>query len=172
MTETEHKLTPKLSTRFHKKATGGSHLKPIAILLAAITISTHADGSYNVVWDSPSKDHNGSMPLGNGDIGVNAWAQADGTLHVLIGKTDSWDDNARLVKVGKVIFQFPPDTFTGNFRQELDLATGSILIQDNIRLWVDANQPVIHLTTDLPVTARPALWRTEKYTLPASKSAT
>ena len=30
---------------------------------------------YNVVWDSPSKDYSGSMPLGNGDIGVNAWLE-------------------------------------------------------------------------------------------------
>jgi hypothetical protein len=30
---------------------------------------------YNFVWDSPSKDCAGSMPLGNGDIGVNAWVE-------------------------------------------------------------------------------------------------
>ena len=55
---------------------------------------------YNVVWESPSQDAHGSMPLGNGDIGLNAWALADGSLHLLISKTDTWDDNARLVKVG------------------------------------------------------------------------
>ena len=26
---------------------------------------------YNVIWDSPSQDHNGSMPIGNGDIGTH-----------------------------------------------------------------------------------------------------
>jgi hypothetical protein len=31
----------------------------------------------NVVWDSPSKDHNGSMPIGNGDIGMNVWVEAE-----------------------------------------------------------------------------------------------
>ncbi len=122
-----------------------------------------AAAQYNVVWDSPSTDHNGSMPLGNGDIGLNAWAQADGTLHFLISKTDAWDDNSRLVKVGKVVVRFNPNTFAGKFRQELDLPTGSILFQDEIRLWVDANHPVIHLTTELPATASIELWRTNRH---------
>jgi len=30
---------------------------------------------YDVVWNSPSKDQNGSMPLGNGSIGINAWIE-------------------------------------------------------------------------------------------------
>jgi hypothetical protein len=29
-------------------------------------------GSYNIVWDSPSQDAHGSMPLSNGDVGINA----------------------------------------------------------------------------------------------------
>ena len=43
------------------------------------------------------------MPLGNGDIGLNAWAHADGSIHLLISKTDAWDDNSRLVKVGEAL---------------------------------------------------------------------
>ncbi len=37
--------------------------------------------TFNVVWDSPSADHHGSMPLGNGDIALNAWMTKDGDLH-------------------------------------------------------------------------------------------
>ena len=33
-----------------------------------------------VVWDSPSQDYNGSMPLGNGDISLNAWFEPQGEL--------------------------------------------------------------------------------------------
>jgi len=47
-----------------------------AFLLAARVVTAQ----YNVVWDSPSADCHGSMPLGNGDIGLNAWAQTDGKL--------------------------------------------------------------------------------------------
>jgi hypothetical protein len=127
---------------------------------------------YNVVWDSPSADCRGSMPLGNGDIGLNAWAQADGSLHLLISKTDAWDDNARLVKVGEVVVRFAPDTFAGKFRQELNLAEGSIEISaasssinhspSTIRLWVDANRPIVHVTTELPAVAGIELWRTNR----------
>ena len=42
------------------------------------------------------------MPLGNGDISLNAWIAANGDLVFYIGKSDSWGDNARLLKVGRV----------------------------------------------------------------------
>src|SRR5208283_3619530 len=57
---------------------------------------------YDVTWDSPSTDARGSMPLGNGDISLNAWVEADGDLQFYIGKTDAWDDNSRLLKLGRV----------------------------------------------------------------------
>ena len=31
--------------------------------------------SCNVVWGSPSENAHGSMPLGNGDVGINAWVE-------------------------------------------------------------------------------------------------
>ncbi len=135
----------------------------ILFFTAFLFVARLVFAQYNVVWDSPSADGHGSMPLGNGDIGVNAWAQADSSIHLLISKTDAWDDNARLVKVGKVVVRFAQNPFAGKFRQELDLQTGSILFQETIRLWVDANQPVIHLTTDLPATATIELWRTNRH---------
>ena len=30
---------------------------------------------YDVVWHTPSDDAFGSMPLGNGDVGINAWVE-------------------------------------------------------------------------------------------------
>jgi hypothetical protein len=33
-----------------------------------------------VVWDTPSRDSSGSMPLGNGDIGLNVWVEEEGDL--------------------------------------------------------------------------------------------
>ena len=47
---------------------------------------------YNVIWDSPSRDHNGSMPIGNGDIGLNIWCQEDRDLVFYIRKTDAWSE--------------------------------------------------------------------------------
>ncbi len=132
---------------------------------------------YNVVWTSPSTNHHGSMPLGNGDIALNAWVSADGDLHFYIGKTDAWDDNARLVKVGKVRVHFEPNPFAAGkaFRQELRLSEGRIEIcagdprETQIRLWVDANHPVIQVTArsavPLEATASIELWRTRRQEL-------
>ncbi len=137
----------------------------------------------NVVWTSPSTDHHGSMPLGNGDVALNAWMTADGDLHFYLSKPDAWDDNARLVKVGKVRVHFEPNPIVsgGAFRQELNLNEGCIRItigadsatnsrpSATLRLWVDANHPVVHLTADSPkpieVTAFVELWRTNQQEL-------
>ena len=55
---------------------------------------------YEVVWDTPSADYNGTMPLGNGEIALNAWIEPSGDLRFYIARTDAWDDSGRLVKVG------------------------------------------------------------------------
>ncbi|MHC1767151.1 MAG: DUF5703 domain-containing protein [Verrucomicrobiia bacterium] len=48
--------------------------------------------AYNVVWTTPSKDSSGSMPLGNGEVGVNLWVEPDGDLLFYIARTDAWDE--------------------------------------------------------------------------------
>lgn len=127
--------------------------------------------AHNVVWDSPSGNANGSMPIGNGDIGMNAWVEANGDVVFYISKTDAWDENGRLCKIGRVRVKFdPPLTVKENFRQELKLRDGVIVIQSKIRneaatirLWVDANQPVVRVEADsaAPVSCRAEveLWR-------------
>ncbi|MBI9016665.1 MAG: LamG domain-containing protein [Phycisphaerae bacterium] len=136
--------------------------------------------SYNVLWDSPSKDASGSMPLGNGDIGINTWMQENGDLIIYISKTDSWGDNSRLLKVGKVRISFSPNILENpdtKFSQELKLKNGQIIIsimQGNKRLkceiWVDANNPTINIDTasdfEFTATAKIELWRNDRYELP------
>ena len=129
----------------------------------------------NVVWDSPSKNSSGSMPIGNGDIGLNVWVEENGDLLLLISKTDAWDENSRLLKVGRVRIALTPSPFVKGqpFRQELKLREGMIEIQSTISnqtskilVWVDANRPVIHVESEGPqphgVTAKIEVWRTEK----------
>ena len=133
--------------------------------------------AYNVVWDSPSKDVNGTMPLGNGDISANVWVQ-DGDLLFLIGKTDAWEENSINCKLARVRVKMSPNPFAaGNpFRQELRLQQGDMLIKGGtpgsevtLRLWVDANQPVIRVETrsDQPVSQQVLLetWRNEQSVL-------
>lgn len=114
--------------------------------------------AYNVVWTTPSTDSRGSMPLGNGDIGVNAWVEASGDLVFYISKTDAWGDDVfssyGLPKVGRVRIKLDPNPFAAGqpFVQTLRLQDGVMRIQAgsapaavNLALWVDANNPVIHV---------------------------
>ena len=108
--------------------------------------------SCNVVWDSPSTNSSGSMPLGNGDIGVNAWVEENGDMVFFISKTDAWTDCARLVKLGQVRVRLSPSLAIRPFRQELQLRQGQIVVRSGpegaattLRIWVDANRPVIHV---------------------------
>jgi hypothetical protein len=132
---------------------------------------------YNVVWDSPSKDYNGSMPIGNGDIGANVWVEPTGDLIFYLSKTDAWSGGGpdpELLKLGRFRVRLDKPLFQegATFRQELDLKTGSITIhasvgemKRSIRFWIDANRPVVHLDiqSSQPCTAEIALesWRAE-----------
>jgi hypothetical protein len=114
------------------------------------------------------------MPIGNGDIGVNTWVEQDGDLLLLISKTDAWSGIARLVKLGRVRVKLSPNPFVEGvrFRQTLKLRQGEIQIVAGpdesaivLRVWVDANRPVIHVeaTGENPFEVQVALelWRNE-----------
>ena len=128
---------------------------------------------YNVVWRTPSADSSGSMPLGNGDLGTNLWVEETGNLLFYIGKTDAWSENGRLLKLGRVRIRFSPNPFVKGapFSQTLNLSRGEIDIRVGAgpsgitsRVWVDANDPVIHIEAigrlefDVQVTLE--AWRT------------
>lgn len=108
---------------------------------------------YNVEWNTPSKDFTGSMPIGNGDIGLNVWVEKNGDLLFLIGKTDSYDENSTLLKLGRIRLRLTPNPFSegSSFSQVLNLNKSKIVIKEGnnftIRLWVDANNPVINVET-------------------------
>ncbi|MCA1597379.1 MAG: DUF5703 domain-containing protein, partial [Chloroflexi bacterium] len=44
---------------------------------------------YDVTWPTPSKDAAGSMPLGNGELGINLWAEKNGDLLFYLSRSDS-----------------------------------------------------------------------------------
>lgn len=134
--------------------------------------------SYNpdsLIWDTASSNSSGSMPIGNGDIGLNVWVEESGDLVFYISKTDTWDENARLLKLGRIRISLFPKLFDigTEFRQELDLSKGVIHIDSStdksnvsIRVWVDANNPVIHIEVASSISIESnvflELWRNEK----------
>ena len=112
---------------------------------------------YNQIWDSPCDNSSGSMPLGNGDIGVNAWVDTKGDLLFYVGKTDAWSENGRLLKVGRLRLHCSPvaKATTDTFRQELRLGQAEMVVdsgegdsRQQLRLWVDAHHPVVHVEVD------------------------
>ena len=103
----------------------------------------------NVIWNSPSKDSFGSMPLGNGDIGANVWVESDGDLLFYVSKVDAFDSNHGLPKLGRVRIRFTPVLDSRQFRQSLILRSGVITIHAgdvDLRVWIDANNPVVRVT--------------------------
>jgi len=125
----------------------------------------------NVSWNIPGPTSAQSMPIGNGDIGLNVWVETNGDLVFYISKTDSWsEDNYGswgLLKLGKVRVTLSPAPTMTPFLQVLKLRTGEILITENnttFRVWVDANNPVIRVesSSDQPNTMKVTLenWRT------------
>jgi len=129
----------------------------------------------DVVWQEPSKDSLGSMPLGNGDIGVNVWVESDGDLLFYLSLTDAWSENAQLLKLGRVRVHLSPNPFRPgqHFQQKLHLATGEIVITAGtglqavtLRVWVDANHPVVQVDMEGPsrfeVQADLEVWRTAR----------
>ncbi len=105
---------------------------------------------YNVIWESPSTDASGQMPLGNGDIAAGVYAIENGDLYLLLSKNDAFTQHGDIFKTGRVRVTLSPNPFAnGNsFKQTLDLKTGSILIEANgvkLRIWADANRSVYHV---------------------------
>jgi alpha-L-fucosidase 2 len=137
---------------------------------------------YDVVWNEPGKGSADSMPLGNGEIGLNVWTEANGDLFFYIGKTDAWSEHPRadtgLMKVGLVRVSLSPNSYVAGkpLVQALRLHDAEIEVTEAgtlLRVWVDANHGVIHveMNSDQPVKMKAELipWYTEadKIALPS-----
>ena len=149
-----------------------------SVLLLAVSSSSQraqdAPGVSNcavndVIWTMPGKNENDSMPIGNGDIAANVWTEQNGDVVLLVAKADAWTGLGKLVKLGRVRMKLSPSPFgsEGKFEQKLALEKGAIEIKsgvNTVRVWIDANHPVIHFETHLErpgtLQASVELWRT------------
>ncbi len=134
--------------------------------------------TFDVRWSRPGLSSRDSMPLGNGDIGLNVWTDDAGNVCFYISKTDAWDETGRLLKLGKVRLNFRPNPFGKGapFSQTLVLRDSAVEIQagqgdseTRVRIWVDAHQPAIRIEALVPdgmtVTAALEPWRLKPETL-------
>ena len=148
----------------------------LAVPLRAAEAPVQLD-DYDVIWNSPGASSADSMPVGNGDIGLNVWVEKNGDLLFYIGKGDAWSGDLTspgygaygLIKVGRVRVSLSPSPFAdlATFRQTLRLRRGAVEIgagKSTLTVWVDANRSVIHVEAacEQPVrmTVKLESWRT------------
>src|ERR1700757_1273232 len=126
----------------------------------------------DVTWTTLGQNENDSMPIGNGDLAANVWTEPNGDLVLLVAKADAWTEVGKLVKLGRVRVHLTPNPFVGtsDFAQFLTLENSTVNIKsgaNSIRVWVDANHPVLHVEASLenPATfqADLELWRTNRH---------
>ena len=159
----------------------------IAITLSLFTLFlTQAQSTrvndYAVVWNNPSKNSSGAMPIGNGEVGANVWMEDNGNLLFYLSRTDAWAENSSLYKLGRVrISLYPALPVEGTrFQQKLNLKEGKIEIEmnnggRNVRLdfLVDRGSPVVYVKgeTSYPVqvTVSSEIWRTQTRVIPEAE---
>ena len=152
----------------------------LAPWLAAVSAAaaSHWTDPYDVIWTAPSKDASGSMPLGNGETGINLWVEENGDLLFYIGRSDSFSEIGRLLKVGAVRVSLSPNPFVAGapFRQELKLSDGLCEItagagadRVTLQVFVDSDNPVVYVTgrsaSPVTVTAAVESWRRQPHTV-------
>ncbi len=152
-----------------------SFVSLLFFLSSSVVATENAESPYRVVWDSPSENWLGSVPLGNGELAVSAWFDGSANLKLLFARTDSYDDFGRLVKVGSVEIALLGDAFDpaliAPFRQTLDAETGTASAvfgpqgkETRVSLWVETSRPnaVVEIESELDVApvAKLRVWRT------------
>ncbi len=167
-------MRPKASIHFKISALLCAGMLPLAAVRADIPVSSH-----DVIWDTPGKTSADSMPMGNGELGINLWVEENGDLHFYLGRNDAYSEVSTLCKVGALRVSLSPNPFvTGApFRQHLKLRDGVCEItagpaakQVSLQLFVDSASPVVHLLgkskQPITVTAKVESWRTEPQSVP------
>ena len=141
-------------------------MKPLMPVLLALTACAQAAiESFNVTWNSPSRDSLDSMPLsGRLGAGANVWVQ-DGSIWLYLAHSGAYDEQGRLLKLGCVRLT-PKDLELGEtgFAQTLDPATGTISItQGDFRasLWFAGETLVFESesATAMPLEVAFGTWR-------------
>ncbi len=113
----------------------------------------------NITWTQAGPSSAESMPLGNGDIGLNVWADEAGGICFYIAKTDAWNADVKgsygLLKLAMVRISLSTVTekeVKASFKQSLKLKEAEIFVSiggksdnANFRIWVDANNPTINV---------------------------
>ena len=105
----------------------------------------------NIAWRSPSKSEKGAMPIGNGTIVANVWAETNGPLMLSLAQLNK---DGKALKLGLVRVRVAPNPFKASlpFRQTLVFSNGAVDVtagpnDSSVKcsVWVDANRPMVHV---------------------------
>eukprot|EP00960_Hanusia_phi_P012142 353811-Hanusia_phi.AAC.4 len=129
-------------------------------------------GRYDLSWESPGNSSRDSMPIGNGDFAANVWTEkTSGDVVVLLAKSNSWSEEARLLKLGELRVSLYPRQELGEgswFSQKLHLSNASISISTRdvkVCVWIHAltNRLEVSVSSQRKTKVRAALriWRNE-----------
>ncbi|MEI9956020.1 MAG: DUF5703 domain-containing protein [Ferruginibacter sp.] len=121
-------------------------------VFAFTQLNAQTNNSYNIVWNSQSKNSSESMPCGGGDIGMNVWVE-NNELLIYVAKSGNFDENNALMKSGRIRVKLLPNPFDGKiFKQELHLQEGYITVEGKsngvkaiVKIWADVFNPVAHI---------------------------
>ena len=146
-------------------------LATVSILPSSCSFAEEPSVSdYNVVWESPSQNAAGSMPIGNGEVGANFWVEPSGDMVFYISRTDAWSETGELYKLGRVrISTKPAITSADDFCQTLDLKNGRINLRGagmDLNFFIDSDSPTIYLTgsssSPMEASVKAEVWRTKE----------
>ena len=152
---------PGLTRRRLLQSAAAASLLGSRALATAATSSASAgpiDGvlpAYDITWTTPSSNVGDAMPIGNGNIAAMVWAEPGGDLRLRVALNDSWDENARSIGLSNFRVALSPNPFASGqpFSQTLSYLNGKVTLTAGnnpavtVTVWVDANQPVIHIET-------------------------
>jgi hypothetical protein len=120
---------------------------------AATSSISSLDGC-NVVWNGPAIQGSfDSMPLGNGDVGLNVWVETNGDLMFYVSKVDAYDASHLLPKLGRVRLRTEPALDIKKLKTTLMLEQAAVEViagDAKFRVWVDANASVIRVQGHSP----------------------
>ncbi len=146
----------------------------LAVACCCAACADEAPSPYKVAWSSPSTNWNGTMPLGNGELAVNAYLDgAIGRLHLLLARIDAMDELGRHVKIAEVLVDDLPAWTDGvpylqtldSERGTLSIAYGSEQNKTSVEIWVEVDRPTVVVEVDSANEIAPRasfyIWRDE-----------
>ena len=123
-------------------------------------------GRYDVVWDNPSENSGGAMPVGGHSVGAAVWVE-DGSIRIYLDRSGSFDENNLMLKLGRFVVELEPNPFASagaKFEQRLNLHSGAIEISAEsasglsalVRVWCSAANPTLYVLIEAsqPVAVR------------------